>query len=975
MAVLNNIEKLRGWCHKILPLVYDDSLSYYEVVCKVKEKLNEVIDLTAEQNEVIEEMVQEIASWEATTDGKYDDFVELVDGKITEFEGHVNDEITTFEGTVNQTIADFIHDVCGDYDEYKNYKVGEFCYYEGVVYSCRQISTADFPRPFNAYGWFNYRNQDLYSVLNDLFKNIETAKSNMWEIIYGWINQTCTQWNPNTAYHVGDYCSMIVSTVMPSSNTPYYYKCIQDNTGIAPPYQPTYWEQVVLVDALRETMSEYKQDMIDDYNQFLEDYQRTWGIVQTTGTSTTDAMSQDATTTELAKKANIDDLETGELVVNKATMAKGLEPVSKDSGVTQDTPFIAQGTGTGNGTTSVDTSDTAQNLQKNGNTVVVNQWIVASAIAASGTDHDVTFTNNGDGTITANGTADGTASFQACLITVKIGHTYLMKGCPAGGGADKYSLFGTEYGNGVVFTASAVGYSVMVRVYDGFTANNLKFEPKLIDITQWFNGNIPQDLLDHPENWGRYYAGSLAYNSGTITDCSGRYLRCGQGRQLWDEQIRHGTYNSSGVYTDNDNYTCSKNFIPVIPKKPIYLYNGSTFGGFRIVFFDKDKNFISRTDSFNSNLIQAIPSNCWFIQFFYYGTTYGNNITISLYYTTGDGYNKYYPYVAPKVYDTGTEPLKAFDYKTNDGVVHTETGSKTIASTDVQLATAYDDIIYYYVNKPTDMGGYNTYDATTFIDDKGIINGALLTNKVGTYLNNANKTQIWFGFAVGTTLAQAQAALDGMNIEYPLADSAKTTTQGTTFAENIDINDYSDMAWYDTNDDLVETPQGCTIFYVAAYVPFLDSVYMREDIDGDPEQIVSQTELGASETARDAVDTQLKNAVGGTLRQCLCVKATLDFDNTNFVDLSELGWVYDSTYSRMQATPPADIKYASGNDTPANLLCTKYKTGNVLSGTDDVKIGVGTIALPYLYVYNTGYTDATTFKSAMKGVLLAYEKA
>lgn len=32
------------WCQKVLPLVYDDSLSYYEVLCKVRDKLNEVIN-------------------------------------------------------------------------------------------------------------------------------------------------------------------------------------------------------------------------------------------------------------------------------------------------------------------------------------------------------------------------------------------------------------------------------------------------------------------------------------------------------------------------------------------------------------------------------------------------------------------------------------------------------------------------------------------------------------------------------------------------------------------------------------------------------------------------------------------------------------------------------------------------------------------------------------------------------------------
>lgn len=38
------IEKFRFWCQKVLPLVYDDSLSYYEVLCKVVSYLNNMIN-------------------------------------------------------------------------------------------------------------------------------------------------------------------------------------------------------------------------------------------------------------------------------------------------------------------------------------------------------------------------------------------------------------------------------------------------------------------------------------------------------------------------------------------------------------------------------------------------------------------------------------------------------------------------------------------------------------------------------------------------------------------------------------------------------------------------------------------------------------------------------------------------------------------------------------------------------------------
>lgn len=38
------MKEFKFWCQKILPLVYDDSMSYYEVLCKVAYKLNELIN-------------------------------------------------------------------------------------------------------------------------------------------------------------------------------------------------------------------------------------------------------------------------------------------------------------------------------------------------------------------------------------------------------------------------------------------------------------------------------------------------------------------------------------------------------------------------------------------------------------------------------------------------------------------------------------------------------------------------------------------------------------------------------------------------------------------------------------------------------------------------------------------------------------------------------------------------------------------
>lgn len=44
VKIPSNVDSFRFWCQKVLPLVYDDSLSYYELLCKVVDYLNNVIE-------------------------------------------------------------------------------------------------------------------------------------------------------------------------------------------------------------------------------------------------------------------------------------------------------------------------------------------------------------------------------------------------------------------------------------------------------------------------------------------------------------------------------------------------------------------------------------------------------------------------------------------------------------------------------------------------------------------------------------------------------------------------------------------------------------------------------------------------------------------------------------------------------------------------------------------------------------------
>lgn len=59
MALFNKVDFIRAWCYKVLPLVYDDSLSYYEVLCKMKSALNDVIENVNNLPEYIADLIEQ----------------------------------------------------------------------------------------------------------------------------------------------------------------------------------------------------------------------------------------------------------------------------------------------------------------------------------------------------------------------------------------------------------------------------------------------------------------------------------------------------------------------------------------------------------------------------------------------------------------------------------------------------------------------------------------------------------------------------------------------------------------------------------------------------------------------------------------------------------------------------------------------------------------------------------------------------
>ncbi len=217
------------------------------------------------------------------------------------------------------------------------------------------------------------------------------------------------------------------------------------------------------------------------------------------------------------------------------------------------------------------------------------------------TINGITFTDNGDGSVTANGTATADAIFVLTnsFTSQVAGETYYLSGCPIGGGDSKYSL--DCYGGGVDYSRdTGSGRKVMFKdnskttfrivVYSGATVNNLVFKPQLEEgtaatpytpYTEVANVNVNvsgKNLIPYPYATGtetRYGVtftdngdGTITAN-GTATDNSIYMLR------YYSIPLKAGTYNISGLPSDGS----TTSFIIQIATRSGFAKNVTSING------------------------------------------------------------------------------------------------------------------------------------------------------------------------------------------------------------------------------------------------------------------------------------------------------------------------------------------------------------------------------------------------------------
>ena len=181
----------------------------------------------------------------------------------------------------------------------------------------------------------------------------------------------------------------------------------------------------------------------------------------------------------------------GESVINYQVYGNSVQ----DGTPTPDNPVEIQSVG------DLVTDETSEYYGKYDVPVVTNgkNLLPYPYVQTTRTVNGITFTDNGDGSITANGTATATAAFTLVGNSLWSGDmpfsagTYTISGCPSGGGGTSYritaygklsegadrKLYLYCYGDAVSKTIEACRLNITITISKGITVSNLVFKPQI----------------------------------------------------------------------------------------------------------------------------------------------------------------------------------------------------------------------------------------------------------------------------------------------------------------------------------------------------------------------------------------------------------------------------------------------------------------------------------------------------------------
>lgn len=107
---VKNMQSFHFWCQKVLPLVYDDSLSYYEVLSKVVDYLNNIIADNKGMAQQITINADNISDLQTLTQQIQQELQDILDGKaeglyLTALKNYIDINLEAIVGRVVKFVS------------------------------------------------------------------------------------------------------------------------------------------------------------------------------------------------------------------------------------------------------------------------------------------------------------------------------------------------------------------------------------------------------------------------------------------------------------------------------------------------------------------------------------------------------------------------------------------------------------------------------------------------------------------------------------------------------------------------------------------------------------------------------------------------------------------------------------------------------------------------------------------------------
>lgn len=338
----------------------------------------------------------------------------------------------------------------------------------------------------------------------------------------------------------------------------------------------------------------------------------------------------------------------------------------------------------------------AKDYTVKGKTIVWNQLMDKSKYQETITKQGVTFTNNGDGSITVNGTADSVIYYRLDnAISVSVGHKLMIVGGISGGSWTSYLLYDDsdsahgfdDSGVGKIYTITEPLAKLYIYINKDYTANNLVFKPQLFDLTKMFGaGNEPTTPAEFsamfPDDYYPYNAGELKTIIPTSVEASGINMLNLVGRKeilsdtvgyrsptdayseidtyvyykgvspngyLASEKVVEATVLSSSVIVKTANNIGADGYgvgipLTVVPSTTYYIkYTASASGVVSIGYADSNKMITDYSWTISNNQFTT-PGDCRYVLLVFRPNTHGTSATFENICVSTVQTNEYQPY-------------------------------------------------------------------------------------------------------------------------------------------------------------------------------------------------------------------------------------------------------------------------------------------------------------------------------------------